>query len=572
MIGQTVSHYEGASMQNQPTPPTRFLLCGTLGLLFSATLALGQSLISDPISSSGNEFQVPPKEVNGKLIGQEDILMQEVSIIDPSRGSTRHYHRLDIGISGTVEGWAVKEKLPMPQFASAPDFLFPQGGITSPRFHGTLRYEASKGTGMTLIYPEGETAWNGKLFVTVHGSSGSFQQGTLKPWNHLLDPAHPLVDISKYERLMLDKGYAVAKTRRNASTSGDYSVRLDDGDVLEGWNLNTHTGLLLSFAQLAQNILDARLGKHPSRTYWYGHSAGGMTGRLINYKPYENLDAHGEPIIDGFLNDDSGGGRYLPFVEKNEKNILFETAEARQQFIKTIEIPHQLFIVHRSRPGVPKWIAPTYIANHRNTAKMLQAKGLGDKLRMYEVQGISHMGDEYLTEGSRGDIVILQLSRLMDGLIDLLDEWVEKDVAPPATRSDLLELGDVNGDGVNENKAIALPEVACPLGVYYPNPPSMGTAGVNWTTFAPFDGRSLEPQDGRGVFVDMNLNRYLDHRESVQEAWHRLGLLKPGEKFNRDTYRSCVETAVDQLKRTRFLTPQTATLYLKQAARVDFPN
>jgi hypothetical protein len=100
----------------------------------------------------------------------------------------------------------------------------------------------------------------------------------------------------------------------------------------------------------------------------------------------------------------------------------------------------------------------------------------------------------------------------------------------------------------------------------------MGAAGVNWTAFAPFDGRSLEPQDGRGVFVDMNLNRYLDHRESVQEAWHRLGLLKPDEEFNRQSYQTCVETAVTKLKQARFLTEQTAALYLQQAARIDLPN
>ena len=527
-----------------------------------------QAIEGDPISLSGREFMVPAKEVNGQSIGQEDVLIQEVGITDPS-ADWDHYHRLDIGISGTVDGWVVKENLAMPQLASAPEFLYPQGGITSPRFHGTLRYEASKGTGLTLVYPEGD-AWNGKLFVTVHGSSGSFEQGTLKPWNQLLDPARPLGDLSKYERLMLYKGYAVAKTRRNASTTGDYRVTLDDGEVLEGWNLNTHTGLLLGFARLAENILEARLGARPARTYWYGHSAGGMTARLINYKPGENLDENDNPIIDGFLNDDSGGGRYLPFVEENGRNMLFETEEARRQFIKTIEVPHQMFIRHRSRPGVPQWISPVYITNHRITARILRDKGLGDKFRMYEVRGISHIGDEYLEEDRRGDITTVRLSRLMDGLIDLLDNWVDKDMAPPATRSDLLELGDVNGDGANENEALALPELACPRGVYYPYPPSMGAGGVNWTAFAPFDGRSLEPQDGRGVFVDMNLNRYLDERESIQQAWQRLDLLKSGERFDGETYRACVQTTVDRLKRTGFLTEQAANLYVQQASQLEF--
>jgi hypothetical protein len=530
-----------------------------------------QAIEGDPISLSGREFMVPSKEVNGQPIGQEDVLIQEVAITDPS-ANWDHYHRLDIGISGTVDGWAVKEKLPMPQLASAPEFLYPQGGITSPRFHGTLRYEAAKGTGLTLVYPEDQPAWNGKLFVTVHGSSGSFKEGTLKPWNQLLDPAQPLGDLSLYERLMLDKGYAVAKTRRNASTTGDYSVKLDDGDVLEGWNLNTHTGLLLGFAQLAENILEARLGKRPSHTYWYGHSAGGMTARLINYKPDENLDNNGDPIIDGFLNDDSGGGRYLPYVEKDGRNILFASEETRRQFIKTIELPHQLFIRHRSRPGVPEWISPVYLTNHRITARILREKGLGDKFRMYEVRGISHMGDEYLENGKRGEIATVLLSRLMDGLIDLLDQWVENGIAPPATQSDLLELGDADGDGFNENEAIALPEMACPLGVFYPYPPAMGAGGVSWTAFAPFDGRSLEPQDGRGVFVDMNLNRYLDHREDVQQAWQRLGLLKDKEKFNRESYRACVETVVAGLKRTRFLTEQAAAIYLQQSSEVVLPQ
>ncbi|MEE8348236.1 MAG: hypothetical protein V3R94_01605, partial [Acidobacteriota bacterium] len=307
-------------------------------------------------------------------------------------------------------------------------------------------------------------------------------------------------------------------------------------------------------------------------TYWYGHSAGGMTARLINYKPGENLDQKGDPIIDGFLNDDSGGGLYLPYVEESGKNILFDSQEARQQFIRTIEIPHQLFVGHWGSAGVPQWISPAYLTNHRITARILRDKGLGDKLRMYEIQGISHIGDEYLEDDRQEDVAAIRLSRLMDGLIELLDQWVENDISPPATRSDLLELGDLNGDGINENPAVALPEVACPLGVYHPYPPSLGERGVNWTTFSPFDGRTLEPLDGRGVFVDMNLNRYLDSRESVQEAWYRLGLLKPGQSFNRETYRACIQAAVSRLTDSRFLTEQAADLYLQEASEIDFPR
>ena len=299
-----------------------------------------------------------------------------------------------------------------------------------------------------------------------------------------------------------------------------------------------------------------------------------MNGRLVNYVRGLNVDENGGPIIDGFLNDDSGEGLYLPVLEENGRDTLFVTEKERRRFVKTIEISHQLYNVRRdlqARSG-PQWVSPVLLVNKRMNAKILREKGLGDKIRMYEVRGISHMGGEYLKDGREGDTVILNLSRLMDALMDLLDDWVEKDIAPPVTKTDWLELGDLDGDGVNENPAIALPEVACPLGLYFPHPPSRGGNGDSWTSFAAFDGQSLEPQDGRGVFVDMNLNRYLDQRESVVQAWQRLGLLKPGERFSRSKYQACVEASVAALKQERLITERGAARYLQEASRVDFPG
>ena len=562
----------------------RFLiLVPILTLFINSFDVCGQTSTSQPSTSSGREFMVPKKEVNGRSIGQEDVLIQEVVVTD----SSRRYRRLDVGVSGTVEGWVAKEGPRVHMLVSAPDFSFPQSGNLNPRFHGILRYEASKGTGMTLIYPESGTVWNRKLFVIVHGSGGSFLEGTLKPWNQLLDPAQPLADISPYERVILDKGYALAKTRRNAGSQGDYSVTLDDGEILEGRNVTSHTGLLLGFAQLAENLLEARLGEKPVRTYWYGHSAGGNNGRLVNYVPGENIDENGEPIIDGFLNHENG--LVLPVLEKNGKDTLFVTEQDRRRFVKTIGITHPL----NSRESdsqdhtFPPWVSTVDLINKRMNPKILRDKGLGDKIRMYEVRGVSHYPGGYFSDreqaavfsgGEDKDVVLLDLSGLMDGLIDLLDDWVEKDIAPPATKSDWLELGDVDGDGVNENEAIALPEVACPLGLYHPFPASLGVTrgriwtGRSWTGFAAFDGRSLEPRDGRGVFVDMNLDRYFGYRESVEQAWHRLGLLKPGERFSRSTYQACVEAAVSRLRQETLITERFAALYIQQASGVDFPG
>jgi len=544
----------------------QILLVLATTLLISPSI-LGQRTPNQPAPSSGKKFLVPQKQVDGTWIGQEDALIEEVTVTHGGR----RYRRVDVGVSGTLSGWVVKEGSRLNHFVSAPEFAFTQSGNHYRRFHGILRYEASKGSGLTIIYPEDRTAWNRKLFVTVHGSGGSFEDGSLRPWNELYNPLQPLADISKYEKLMLDRGYALAKTRRNGGSPGDYPVTLDSGEIVQGRNLNVHTGLLLGFAQLAENLLQDRLGETPLRTYWYGHSGGAMNGRLVNYIPGINADENGRPIIDGFLNDDSGGGRFLPVLMKDGKDTLLLADEAQNRFVQTIEISHQLYSRDLEVPDLPEWMSGVFLVNKRLTARILRDKGLGDKVRMYEVRGISHQGGEYLEDGRDGDVVILDLSRVMGALIDLLDDWVENDVAPPPTRSDWLELGDLDGDGVNENPAIALPELSCPLGLYHQFPRSLGTGGAGQTGFALFDGQSLEPLDGRGVFVDMNLNRYLDQRESLEEAWQRLGLLKSGETFTRSRYQQCVQETVDQLKKARLMTQRVADLYMQGAAEVEFP-
>ena len=68
----------------------------------------------------------------------------------------------------------------------------------------------------------------------------------------------------------------------------------------------------------------------------------------------------------------------------------------------------------------------------------------------------------------------------------------------------------------------------------------------------------------------MNLNRYLDQREDVDQAWQRLGLLKPGERFSRSTYQACVEASVARLQQEQLITERVAAQYLQEAAQVHF--
>ena len=162
-------------------PQTLWIVTLTFSLI-GANALWGET--SPPISSSGTDFMAPKRDVHGKSIGQEDVLIEEVAFTD---SGGRRYRRLDVGISGTLEGWVVKEGPRGNHFTAHPEFALTQSGNDYRRFHGILRYEASKGTALTLVYPEAGTLWNQKLFVTVHGLSGSFFGGTLKAWNKNLE-------------------------------------------------------------------------------------------------------------------------------------------------------------------------------------------------------------------------------------------------------------------------------------------------------------------------------------------------------------------------------------------------
>ena len=155
---------------------------------------------------------------------------------------------------------------------------------------------------------------------------------------------------------------------------------------------------------------------------------------------------------------------------------------------------------------------------------------------MYEVRSISHSGGESLADGRRGDVQILDMSKLMDRFIDMLDAWVEKGVAPPPTRSDWAELGDVNRDGTIEQPGARLSRGGVPARrLLTLSQQHGGNDGVCRRSPARASSRSI----GNKVFVDMNRNGVWDFRETPTQAWRRLGLLKAGEELTREAYVSC---------------------------------
>ena len=551
----------------------RFLLALFPVLWLGGGTSLG-SPASSAITGSCSQFMAPKKNVNGKMVGQEECLMQDHGIVE----SSGKYHRVEIGVTGTLSGWIVKEGARSNHFTSAPDFYFTQLGNHSPRFHGILEYEAAKGTSLSLYYPD--TGWNGKLYVMVHGSGGSFLTGSMKPWDQYFDPAKPF-EPTRFEKVMLEKGYAVARSRRNAERDapGDFEAVLDSGEVWPDQNVAEIPELVMDKAILVKNFLKDRLGQRPTRTYFYGKSGGAMMGTLINYmlqfNPELNRDPEGTDTIDGFLWDDAGGGMFLPFLIRDGRDILFRSQEDTGRFIPALEIAHLGYpnVFAANAPwmmevrNIPETVSTVFLTNKRTRARTLHAKGLARAYRYYEVRGISHnSGDTLPEDGKRGDTEVLQLTRLMDALIDRLDNWVEKGIEPPPSRADV----DI-GFGSQMN-AIGTPEVACPVGVYHAFPPSRGSGGVGSTALALFTGQGIEPVDGRVIYVDMNGNGRRDQRETMTEAWRRLGLLKPDEAFSRDKYVACVQRTVEALRKEHLLTEQGATLYEEEARIRPFPS
>jgi len=497
---------------------------------------------------------LPPRTVRGQRVGPSSCLMREADVAVDGRS----YRRIDVGLDGTVDGYLAKVGDYKEYFTNAPDLVFPQTWGPRQIFFGVARYERDKGAAMTIVHPADRAVWNRKVFVMVHGRGVSFKDGSLKPWAKNAD------DLDKYDRLLLAKGYAVVKTHRSTVENiGEITTTLEDGATVDYVAFNDTARYVMDFADVAKTMIAARIGE-PTRTYLYGHSAGARIGRGLNYTPGLNVGRDGRRFFDGLLNDDPAAGTWYPVVMKDGKDVLFATDAEKAAFVPQIDVAHQMYN-NIWPPKHPAWMSSSYLENKRNNAKILRDKGLGAKYRMYEVRSISHSGGENMTDRARGPLENLDLSQMMERFVDLLDGWVEKGAAPPPTRSDWPELGDADRDGVLENPALAFPEVACPLGVYYSYPES--TSGT--TAFAAFTGKGIEPLDAKKVFVDMNRNGVWDYRETPTEAWRRLGLLQKNETLTRERYVACVRRAADQLRRDGFFSDKTAASYIDRAATID---
>jgi hypothetical protein len=533
-------------------------------LVIAASGGPGDYVASAQVAeTSCDKFLLLPRdEKGGKKVGPSSCLMQERAITVDGKAFTR----VDVGLNGTVEGYATKQGEYKDYLTQSPDLVFPQSGNPGPVLFAVAAYERDKGAAMIIVFPRDRQTWNGKMFVTVHGRGASFVQGGLKAWNKNADPANPTADLNKYDALMLTKGYALVKTKRTSAEGlGEIKAAFEDGTPVDSLAFNDTTHYITDFGNVARAIVTDRLGQAPRRTYFYGHSAGARIGRDLNYTPGLNVDRAGRRYFDGILADDAAAGTWLPVLMKNGNDVLFTTEAEKAVFVPQIDVSHQMYNNIWDHK-MPAYMSPSYLANKRSNARILREKGIAPaKERMYEIRGLSHSGGENLPNGKRGEIEILDLSRMMDRFIDILDAWVEKGTNPPASRSDAAATGDADGDGTIENPALSFPEIACPLGVYFSYPES--TSGT--TSFAAFTGEGIEPLDGKKVFVDMNRNGVWDYRETPTQAWRRLDLLQKNEELTRDKYVACVQRSAEQLRKDGFFSDQTAAWYVEHAKTVD---
>ena len=502
-----------------------------------------------------DEFLVPQRAVKGKArefkVGPTSCLMVE----SPLTIGERSYARLDLGLDGTVDGYVSAN--PKGDYrgymTNAPDLVFPQTADAGPVVLAIAKYRKDHGAAMSVIYPADRNDWNGKMWVTVHGASGS----TEIPWDGF-DPR-----LSSYDEQMLTRGYALVKTRRTANADGftrspnqrptGIATVLENDRTFEYAGFNDTHRYITDFTIVAESLIQKRLGQAPARTYFYGHSAGGRIGRGLNYVAGLNKGRDGKPMFDGIFVDDSGAGTWLPVVMKDGKDVLFTTEAEKSNMVPQLEMVHQMY--NRIWPTQKALgVSDSYLENKRINARMMRDKGLTPKFRAYEIRSISH------SAGGPN----LDVSPLWGDMFDVLDAWVDKGVEPPPTRSDWAELGDVDRDALIENTGLSVPEVACPLGVYYSTTSTSGSI-----FFAPFTGTGLEPLDLDKVFVDMNRNGVWDYRETPAAAWRRLGLLQQKEELTREKYVGCVQAAADKLQKDGFITAQTVAGYVARARTAD---
>jgi hypothetical protein len=528
-------------------------------------IAIAGVLVTGPTAgadatASCPDLLVAHSTVAGFSVGESNCVITANSTFTDSAGNP--WQRVDVALSGTAAGYAdpVTVGNTRKDLTDVPNVLFPQFGITS-WVPGVGTYTGGadgQGAGISVLYPADPSRWTGKVVMLSHGQANNTPLGPIVPQT-VGGPLPQDTFDNLYADEFVDAGYAVIYTRRPASSG--VPTKLANGTTLDE-SVNDNVTMLRDFLLSGEHLLAERLGRAPSLVLWYGHSAGVIAGRLFNYSGL-NDKPDGGHYVAGFLSDDPGGGLPLPLTmpmgqvlgDRNGQvtypaNALLSTA-TKAQLVPEFTFAHALYVdKHSWLPDV------TYLTLKQLAEQLYRQEGLTKKTDLYVVAGVSHIPN---STGSPAHT--LDMGGLIQAAIPIVQNWVTKGVAPPAS------ITGKPGDASRSNELL-LPPLACPTGFRYPWPTPAGAASE--TGYVPFDGTTAEVVNSQGALVDVNGDGVRDAMPSITQEWQRLGLVRGHQQVTRQVFVSCVRHDVSSLVADRLLTPATAAAYVTQSE--SFPS
>lgn len=588
-----------------------------------------------PLEPTVDNWQIalagpPPGEVEQRLVGPEECKIVEEKIIYNAYG--KPYRQITMALSGTVFGYAPVDTEVIPPLGNGQPgegrenvfsdhvFITQARGNMGPYIPGVAHYQYSEAnpSSIIILIPENATDWNGSMWVLAHGAS---RFGPLRFHPRSPDKFNRYTQTSESAGALIDQGFAVIWTRRDASSAGSpdsgvsNTVVLDNGIELGGpgkvsMGFNNHLGLIRDWTVIGENYIEAQMGRQPDYKFFRGHSAGSALGRSFVVINGTNVDHSGDKLFDGFfLNDTAAGhGASAYFwdavvidelgtfrLQPTDHDTLTFTNEQMQLMPPAVEVIHGAY-AGGSTSTVPQLferVPGTYYEYKLENVRINIEKGLGDKWKAYVIDGTGH------SDASAEAFDYPELARdMIDiGGVELalhqaLYDWVTLGKKPPDTRIDAVDVWELDR---NAGPAIKLPETACPRGIYRPymNRPDGTAVGSSPALFVPyltmpvpqinerqprpegFKEEWLEPLDVFGNLVNMTGSLLRMTRPSIQQIWHvryrngeETGVLRPHENLTRERYAACVTEVAESLHADGLLTEEAFTWY-KEKAQTD---
>ena len=595
---------------------------------------LGQYMapFKPPIEHWATDVAGPaPGDVEQRLVGPNECrIIREVSL---KNANGVRYRQITLAVSGTVFGYAPVNSVVLPplgtgeegegqeHFFSDHAFIWQARGILGPFVPGVGYYQYTEATpsSLEILIPENPADWNGSMWVLVHGGS---RYSPLEFQSRKAGQFNRYTETSESAGALMDMGYAVVWTRRDAATEVDvlndprsdtanYAV-LDNGMTVGGTGkpgmaFNETMGLIRDFTVISRSYIEEQMGKRPVAVFFRGHSAGGAMGRSLQVVRGMNSDHEGKKLFDGFYLDDSAGGRGATAyfwtasqvdehgsfrLQPSEQDALVFDEDQRRFMSPVIETIHAKYAGGRTStvPRIFERVPATYTEYKRENARINIEKGLGDLWKSYEIAGVSH-ADAAAEATDYPELAenMVDIGGVAIALEQALVDWVLTGKKPPATRVDAFDVWEVDA---STGPAIQLPETACPRGEFrtYMKRPDGTSVGSSPALFVPyltelrpqineeqqrpkgFKEEWLEPLDRNGYLIDMEGSGHRMTRPTIQQMWHvryrrgmKTGILKPYEKLTRENYVACVTGVVMELNKEGLLTSEARDWYIQKA-------